>query len=293
MAESNIEQFRKLIKEYHRISKHQDREHEERTERFLALCTHGRELITQRLESLALVTQRWRDRFTPQIPTFDLFEALGIAGKENRYTDMIAWLCRRTGGRGEAFARDLLSRLHPAHLRPALQGTLQSVEREMVTDDGRVDLVLEFEQAAIALEVKVWSAEHATPGASPQTISYPEALKRKIALTGRPKPELILMVLLSPEGTPPLSEEAARLSFFDLADSTLATLAPTDTDEERAVVRLFAAHVLDTASQSVTGRSFRDIHRELNQPREQWPTWLIQEASILARLTTVMEADIS
>lgn len=287
MAENRIVRFHRLVQEYHHLAERRAQERTARSERFLALCTRGRELIGQRLHALSLATQEWRKRFGPQVPTIDLFGILGIAGKENRYMDLLAWLCGHKETRGEALVRQLLSRLHPAHLRPFEPGALLEVRRELVTDDGRIDLVLELERCAIALEAKVWSREHDTPGAQPQTVSYREALARKLKLAGRPKP--VLTVLLSPAGTPPLGAEAARLSFFDLAAAVLATLDPSSSTEEQAVIRLFASHALDLASWATAGHSFWDIERALVLPPQEWPQWVTQDASALAKLAATME----
>jgi len=286
-ADNRIARFDKLVQEYHHLAERRAQERTAQSKHFLTLCTRGRELIGQQLHALSLAIQKWREHFGPQVPTFDLFDILGISGKENRYTDLLAWLCARKDMGGESFVRQFLSRLHPAHLRPIEPGALLEVRRELVTDDGRIDLVLEFERCAIALEAKVWSSEHDTPGAQPQTVSYREALARKLELVGRPKP--VLTVLLSPSGTPPLGVDAARLSFFDLAVAVLMTLDRSTSTDEQVILRLFAAHALDLTSWATAGHSFWDIDRALRLPHGEWPQWVTRDASALARLAATME----
>ncbi len=289
MAGHDAQRFQAMVEEYRRLVGRRAQAGVEQRARFLALCEQARALIGPRLLALSGKLRQWRVRFGEQVPVFDLFEALGIAGKENRYTDLLAWLCQRPDGPGEAFARELLARVHPSGLIPAGRGALLRAGREVVTDEGRVDLVLEFERMAIAVEVKVWSEEHDTPGARPQTVSYPEAVARRLVQAGRSKP--VVAVLLSPAGTPPLGTEAGRLSFFDVADGVLGVLGSLATVEERALARLFVSHVLETAGWVVAGRSFWEIERTLARRREDWPAWVIQESSRLAMLATAMEVN--
>jgi hypothetical protein len=181
--------------------------------------------------------------------------------------------------------------MHPLLFQQGEMGALRSAEREQVTDDGRIDLVLEFENLAVAVEVKVWSIEHETPGAQPQTVSYPSALERKLQLAGRSIP--VLGVLLSPAGTPPLGPNAARLSFFDLASAILTVLEQSRTPEEQAIIRLFVAHVMDIASKAIAGRSFWKISQTLALPRPEWPQWVLLEANALEQLAAAMEVHTS
>ncbi len=220
-------------------------------------------------------------------PPFDLFEILGIDGKENRYTDLLAWFCGRPDGRGEVFAHRLLRRVQPAGFLPDPMGPLREVRREVVTRGGRIDLVLEFERCALAVEVKTWSSEHDTPGAQPQTMSYPTALSHELEQSGRPKP--VLCILLSPAGTPPLGIHAARLSFLDLATALLDERDAGGTEEERLLYRLFAAHMLDLVTWAMTGHSFQAVEQALARPREARPSWLTHHVSAFARLAVAME----
>jgi hypothetical protein len=287
MQESEIERFRELVRAYHLLLERRVQERRLQHQRFLEFCTRGRALIEQRIKVLSTALQNWRSSFGAYIPTFDLFEVLGIDGKEHRYRDLITWLCRRKGGRGEFFARSLLSKMQPASLWLSDPVALQNVEPEFTTDDGRIDLVLEFEHFAIALEIKVWSTERDTPGEQPQTVSYQGALERALKRAGRSKS--VLAVLLSPAGTPPLGTDAGRLSFFDLASAVLLTMDPSDTAEEQAILRLFAAHTLDIASSDITGRRFRELSQTLGLSRQAWPDWVIREANVLEKLVAAME----
>jgi hypothetical protein len=289
MAEHDIERFKAMVDAYRRLTGQREHARLEQHARFTAFCEGGRALIGRRLEGWAVELRRWRERFGERLPAFDLFEALGIAGKENRYTDLLAWLCQRREGAGGAFVQALLARAQPAALLPVTRGALLSAGREVVTDDGRIDLVIEFEHAAIALEVKVWSEEHDTPGARPQSVSYTEALARKLTLAGRSK--RVVSVLLSPAGTPPSGADAARLSFLDVADAALTVAARLPTEEERAVVRLFAAHCLELAGHAVAGTSFsfRETVEAMALPREKWPRWVLGQSSRLAMFAALME----
>lgn len=282
-----LERFRAMAQEYHQLARARSRLSAERLASFGQLCMRGRELVDLRLEALSLSLKHWRDRMGSSAPTFDLFEALGIWGKENRYSDMIAWLCTLSSGRGAAFARSLLSRMKPRLFQPSESETLLRARREQVTDDGRIDLVLEFERLVVAVEVKVWSSEHDTPGAQPQTVSYPRALERKLQLAGLS--QSVASALLSPAGTPPLGKNAARLSFFDLAAAVLDTLEQNVSPDERSVLRLFAAHVLDIASYELTERSFREIGEALTRPRREWPQWVVSKAHVLEQLAAALE----
>jgi len=289
MTGSDIQRFQAMVDAYRRLAGQSVQAREAQRARFTAFCEQGRALLGQRVEGLAIRTQWWRERLGGSWPVFDLFEALGISGKENRYTDLLAWLCQVEGGVGKAFVRALLGRAHPASLLPSHPGALLHAGREMVTDDGRIDLVLVFEEAAIAVEAKVWSGEHDTPGAEPQTVSYPKALERKLTLAGRPK--RVTSVLLSPAGTPPLGEDATRLSFLDVAHAALEVVEQLPTVEQRVVVRLFAAHCLEVVGQVVAGDafSFRKAAEVLVLPREQWPRWNAGDSSRLAMFAAFME----
>jgi len=282
-----LERFQTAVQEYRQLIAKQQQGSAALRAQFETLCTQGRGLVERRLMALSTEMKRWRNRFRPHIPAFDLFEALGISGKESRYSDLIAWLCTRRNSRGESFARTLLSRMKPLPQQPSEWGALLTTTREEVTKDGRVDLVLEFERLAVAVEVKVWSSEHETPGGQPQTVSYPRALEEKLNRAGRPK--RILTVLLSPTGIEPSSQDAARLSFFDLASAMLSTLPETPDPDEQLLIRLVAAHVLDLAPQELTGHPFWKIQEALAAPPSTWPLWVILKAPELEELAATME----
>jgi hypothetical protein len=289
MAGGDIQRFQAMVDAYRGLAAQRGHARAEQRARFATFCEEASALVGQRLEGLATRMRWWRERLGGRWPVFDLFEALGISGKENRYTDLLAWLCQAEDGVGAVFVGGLLLRARPSHLLPLTPGALLRAGREAVTDDGRIDLVLEFEQAAIAVEAKVWSGEHDTPGERPQTVSYREALARKLEWAGRPKP--VASVLLSPAGTPPLGEEAARLGFLDVADAALEVVERLPAVEQRTVVRLFAAHCLEVVGQAVAGHAFsvRKTAEALALPRAEWPAWVARESGRLAMFAAFME----
>jgi hypothetical protein len=198
------------------------------------------------------------------VPDFDLFDALGISGKENRYTDALAWLAAR-GTLGAQISYTLVESSFPDRLPPL--GALQRISREMRTDDGRVDLVLEFEHRAVAIEVKIWSFEHDTPGARPQTVAYGQAVQTLLRDTSRDKP--VDCILLSPDGRAPANPRAGQLSFTALGATILRMNAGRPVNAEVVLTRLLGLHFIEIGARSLGGRLARVLPPPEN-PDDRW-----------------------
>lgn len=198
-------------------------------------------------------------------PDFDLFDVLGIAGKENRYTDALAWIAAR-GAVGARISSILVQSAFPD--QPPTLGALQRVGREVRTGDGRVDLVLEFENCVVAVEVKIWSFEHDTPGARPQTAAYGDAVQALLRDSARDKPAEC--ILLSPDGRAPASPSAGQLSFAALGAAILRVNGGGPASAEVVLMRLLGLHFIEIGARSLGGR----LARILPPPEDPDAGWL-------------------
>jgi hypothetical protein len=245
-----------------------DRHSPKRLEAFEGFLQSVRRPIRLRAEGLYPAVRRLQQNLLGDTPGFDLFHVLGIAGKENRYTDALAWLLK-TDGVGPSLAGALKDPVFPAPSPSVPAGKLERVTREVVTRDGRVDLVLEYEHAAIAIEVKIWSFEHDTPGAVPQTMAYAQALEERLVARGRPKPARC--VLLTPDGRAPANPEAGRLSFVRLGSMILDRCIGKQATAELIVARMVGLHFIEIGALSRGGSLSKMLKSPLpEKPDEPW-----------------------
>jgi hypothetical protein len=201
------------------------------------------------------------------MPSFDIFDVFGIQGHENRYTDALGWLMA-TNEVGDRLGRALVAAASPRSAAEPPKGRLCEVTREVLTNDGRVDLVLEFDDAVVGVEVKVWTLEHLTPGGRPQTEAYPAALTERQRIRGRPK--RVICVLVTPDGTAPANPESARLSFSQLAATILREGIRGRREDQQLVARQIGFHFLAIGSLS-RGGSVEFLREELpDEISEQW-----------------------
>jgi hypothetical protein len=140
-----------------------------------------------------------------------------------------------------------------------------------LTLDGRVDLVLDFEDLAVAIEVKVWSLEHETPSGRRQTDAYVAALEELLKSRGRPK--RAVCVLLTPDGRAPGNPQRGRLTFVRagaiILDHGVVDRAAVDV----VVARLLGLHFIEVGASSHRGSLARLLRLPL--PLEPDRPWLL------------------
>jgi PD-(D/E)XK nuclease superfamily len=137
----------------------------------------------------------------------NLFEAIHILDLENPHSDYLAWLLDPLGPlTGNWLLKSLLERIAP---NASCDGDL-SVKREVVVEEGRLDILLTWNSYKLIIENKVWSQE-----GDHQVARYLSSCSINDPLDG-------CVVYLSPYGERPRSvglkdERVAAMSYGELA----------------------------------------------------------------------------
>ena len=166
---------------------------------------------------------RW---IVPQ--TSDVLSASGLRGHEDPYTKLIAWILAPKGQPelGLRCQRSWLNAIGLNTLADRLTVSGQATT-QLVTDNGRPDLVLHFRKPNFVLivEAKVSSQEHVIPNKEWQTKGYPLAVRRKL---GVPADYPGAMVLLTPDGREAASPDAIVTTYETFVVAIAESLSPDE-----------------------------------------------------------------
>ncbi|MCI0445755.1 hypothetical protein L0152_21390 [bacterium] len=175
----------------------------------------------------------------------DILSASGVSRIEDCYIQLIGWLFWPQG------YPPIALRLQKAWLsalgRPDIAAKLKNPAKpktQIVTEDGRADLLLHFKKPDFLLivEAKTGSKEHRIPSRKWQTEGYPIAVRRKLGL---PLSYPGMMVFLTPTGVAPESSEAKVTTYETIVSTIAQTLSPDDvTPELKAAFSTVITHLL-------------------------------------------------
>jgi hypothetical protein len=282
--------FELLVSEFKRLRERRLSDEEAhasaRRRAFEMLTAAARPRVLERLRHSQERVESWRRENLQTLAPFDLFAVLGIDGREASYTSALAWLLSPAA---TPSAHDIAAAIQAKILwtdmrPPAIGGPLLSATTEVTTIDGRVDLLLEFDDRAIVVETKVWTDEHATPSGLPQSEAYVSAVEALLERRGNDKP--VFVVLLTPDGRAPLNPNAGALGFLPLAVAILNGVSGVGNTQHNTVALLFAEHLLEIAANAFGG-SFRNLSRSpLDVVNDEQ---LLRQSANLAALTQAIE----
>jgi hypothetical protein len=177
----------------------------------------------------------------------DILQIARVTWDEDAYTNLLAWWLRPATHPATALRRQRAF-LEMLGLREvsSVAATAEPLLRPF-TDDGFPDLVMVFSGFAVVVEVKTGTLEHVTPSCTPQTISYPEAVRRKFAI---PCSEPVHTAFLTIDRSAPANEVAIPLSFLDCALSIATQFQPSEFGRELGpLFRVWLTHLLIEATQ--------------------------------------------
>lgn len=209
-------------------------------------------------------------------PEADVFSAAGLAGNEVACTRLVSWmlhppnepqialLCQRAW-LSKLGRRDIGNKLK-APAVPAL---------ELHTEDGRADLVLDFERPdyLLIVEAKLGTEEHETPSGSWQTAAYPAAVRARLGLPPDHPGDLVFLTPNGQEGEDANAIAATYEGLITAVTSTLGSLPPSGLSQElRWAYAAISTHLLNQAAPS--GMSFSVTLQTVVRP------WLNREATL-------------
>lgn len=220
------------------------------------------------------------------VPTSsEILGAAGLAGDEVRYTRLVAWMLFPPGHERLALEcqRSWLRSLGLSQLAQQIEAPARP-EAEVVTDEGRADLVLHYACARhlLIVEAKVDAEEYVSDDGEAQTMIYPRSVRKRRGLA----PDYPgTMLFLTPDGREPASQEALPCRFDRLVEAVLQALDGRKLpDDLRWAYATVATHLLAHASphgaDAATG--LREIAQWLRQ-QESAPS----DEELLRNLTTL------
>jgi hypothetical protein len=232
--------------------------------------------LSQIAERAALAS-RWMVRH-------DLLDIAGFSFVENSYTELMAWALHPDTHPPSSHRRQQ-TWLKAMGLDERICGATECIPRtQLVTDDGIPDLVLQFENGVVIIETKTGSAEHAAPSGNPQTIAYPDAVRRQLNL---PSNTQIQIVFITPNRRRAENENAKNTTFVEFVLPLAALLEKEDVPSDtRGAFAMLFTHFL---SRAITNQV---PVRELVERLAVWskrPDWSADE-QVLARRNDLLAA---
>jgi PD-(D/E)XK nuclease superfamily protein len=196
------------------------------------------EPISNALENLRPRVAMLRPWITPH----DLLAVAGLAYAEDPYTELIAWALAPSTHRPSAERRQR-SWLESLPLRtPIAFPSPAEPLTQLATVNGVPDLVLQYDEFVVVVEAKTGSSEHDTPGRTPQTLAYPQAVASTFGL---PSDTPVHIVFLTPDRRAATNPEAVRASYVDLVVALAGALEPDELlDDLRSAFKMLFTHFL-------------------------------------------------
>lgn len=214
----------------------------------------------------------------PSLLAHDVLAVSGIAGDENRYTELLAWALWPPNDSGLAGACQRAWIRYSTGLQP-----IRPVQprTQFYTDDGVPDLVLAYDERPTVVEAKTRSNEHETPRTRRmQTIAYPPAVRRALGLAEEGPSE---MVFLTVDRSPPANGLAHAISYLETALVIAGVIEAAQMSEElRAAYRIVLGHLARRAVPDDL-----DIHEVLVAVRA-WRTAENADTPVIARFAKVL-----
>jgi len=175
---------------------------------------------------------------SPWLTEHDLLAVAGRTYDEDAYTELLAWAIAPETHPPTALRRQvawLRSMGLPQPIAPAKPRT------QVDTDDGIPDLVLDYGDFTLVVEAKTGSHEHETPtSGSMQTISYPEAVRRRLGLSPS---KAVHVAFLTPDRKRAANENAVLTTYLDFTLALADALRDEDLNPDlRAMFKMLFTH---------------------------------------------------
>ncbi|HSZ59579.1 MAG TPA: hypothetical protein VK797_28305 [Tepidisphaeraceae bacterium] len=234
-APSPVSEFLKFVQEtqhivWHRSAGTPDAQFKEFIDAASPIVAKEIQELLPRIAERAQLTCRWLVRH-------DLIWEAGLSYVEDSYTSLMRWA--------------LDPRTHPASAAKRQRSWLESMGLDDLcgdepatpkawerTDDGIPDLVMHFPGGILVVEAKTGSTEHAAPSGMPQTMAYPEAVRRELGLNREARIEI---VFITPDRRAAANPDAKCTTFVEFA---IALARALDIEEMHADTRAAYAMVV-------------------------------------------------
>lgn len=191
--------------------------------RFRELIGRARPLAVGPLREKAALLAPFVTTATPWATVHDLLTIAGRHYDEDAYTELVAWALHPETHPASALDRQnaWLAALFPDGEHQAARPSVPTTQ--IVTDTGVPDLILDFDEFTLVVEAKTGSQEHEAAGSGvDQTLAYPEAVRRALAL---PESKPVEMVFLTPDARRASNPQATKSSYARFAVSIARALS--------------------------------------------------------------------
>lgn len=210
------------------------------------LAAEASDLLDELRQSLEIVA--------PWLLPHDALAIAGVTHSEDPYTELLAWLLGEAAHPASVAARQRHFLMIAAPELLAQVTLPGEVRTQVTTDDGIPDLVIQFDQGLLIVEAKTGTGEHPTPSGTPQTLAYPEAVRRAFGL-GANTP--VSVAFLTLDGALPANPRAVSVTWAGSALAVCRSLHDTDLPgRARTTFAVVLNHLL-TASSDGDGLAFR------------------------------------
>lgn len=277
------------------------------TAKFLTFVQRGREILTQRagllpqVESFERFVEAAKPLLLPRLRSSlpiliqrakcvhrwlmdkDVLAVAGLSNQENSYTKLVAWMLApqthlRTAIRRQKAWLQILGIAERIDL-----SSLESPRMQLRTDDGIPDLILEFPEDILVVEVKTKSVEHTTPSGAAQTLAYSGSVLRRLGRKATPH-----VVFLTADGQLPENPAAIPTTFMAFVLALATEIAPEELPSDlRWIFSTIFTHLL-----THTGPAGVDVRSLLAQV-VQWEsdaTVLDDSTILMSRLRSIQQA---
>lgn len=224
-------------------------------------------------------------------PTVDILMRVGICELEDKYTRLITWMLFPPK-RPDLALRVQKAWLTALNLSFAAQIEYAApVDEQVMTKEGRPDIVLSYKKPAhtVIVEAKINTPEHDTPRKEPQTVSYPDSIRRHLKL---PPEHEITMVFLTADDQIAKSHDAIPTSYEVLLNSIASELSPSELPFDlRAAYSMIISHVFAFAALRNVEKATRleaVKHFLLDDPSSLTDEMILEDIGVLGPFTRMI-----
>jgi len=252
---------------------------------FEQFITAAMPLVLPRLKSSLPLLVKRAELVHRWLTPHDILAVAGLAYAENPYIELVAWLLDPQTDPLSAMRRQEVW-LRVLGLEGQIEVTNPVTPRtQFRTDDGIPDLILEYPNGVVIVEVKTFSVEHPAPSGQPQTLAYALSVRRRLALSDDTPTHV---VFLTPDGHSPQNPEAIATTFTALVVALAMALPPEDVPPDlRWALSTVFTHLLNH-----TFLGGVDVHALLNEVI-QWSSELSHpetDVMLMVRLKRIQQA---
>jgi hypothetical protein len=197
------------------------------------------ESVLPALRSQVQIAHRW-------LITHDLLAIAGLTYVEDAYTELLAWALSPETHFESALARQR-SWIKSLGLAEVLAVRFAATpSTQVVTDDGRPDLVLHYDDGVIVVEAKTGTVEHEAPSGLSQTVAYEPAIRNRLHLSSSIP---VHIVFLTTDGASAANPKAIKSTFLRSMLAIVEAIEPFDLPSDfRAAHQMLFSHFATRAA---------------------------------------------